>query len=169
VFFFVRVALILIADLQRAILKMDEYSQPAFLRDRAFPSFFQPRRKTNFSICVLRSRKPRYQQRGLLPQARARWCGSMWCGSIRCGLDWPMPSLRKECLGWSKYKPSQIIALQEQAKAFLQRYHYHRLEAQIVIAKKTLGLQQPKTSFQLGYLTPNEFAQKWRQEQITRN
>ena len=80
-----------------------------------------------------------------------------------------MPSLRKECLGWSKYKPSQIIALQEQAKAFLQRYHYHRLEAQIVIAKKTLGLQQPKTSFQLGYLTPNEFAQKWRQEQITRN
>ncbi len=35
-------------------------------------------------------------------------------------------TLRKECLGWSKYKPSQMIALQEQVEAFLQRYHYHR-------------------------------------------
>lgn len=35
-------------------------------------------------------------------------------------------TLRKECLGWSKYKPSQMKDLQERVECFLQRYHYHR-------------------------------------------
>lgn len=35
-------------------------------------------------------------------------------------------TLRKECLGWSKYRPHQIPVLQERVEAFLQRYHYHR-------------------------------------------
>ena len=35
-------------------------------------------------------------------------------------------TLRKECLGWSKYKPSQMRALQERVETFIQRYHYHR-------------------------------------------
>ena len=35
-------------------------------------------------------------------------------------------TLRKECLGWSHYKPTQIPLLQERVEAFLQRYHYHR-------------------------------------------
>ena len=35
-------------------------------------------------------------------------------------------TLRKECLGWSHYKPVQIPLLQERVEAFLQRYHYHR-------------------------------------------
>ena len=35
-------------------------------------------------------------------------------------------TLRKECLGWSKYKPSQMTLLQERVELFLLRYHYHR-------------------------------------------
>ena len=35
-------------------------------------------------------------------------------------------TLRKECLGWSHYKPVQMPMLQERVEAFLQRYHYHR-------------------------------------------
>lgn len=35
-------------------------------------------------------------------------------------------TLRKECLGWSKYRPHQIPVLQERVETFLQRYHYHR-------------------------------------------
>ena len=35
-------------------------------------------------------------------------------------------TLRKECLGWSKYRPGQITVLQERVETFLQRYHYHR-------------------------------------------
>lgn len=35
-------------------------------------------------------------------------------------------TLRKECLGWSKYRPNQMPFLQERVEAFLHRYHYHR-------------------------------------------
>lgn len=35
-------------------------------------------------------------------------------------------TLRKECLGWSHYKPAQMPRLQERVEDFLQRYHYHR-------------------------------------------
>jgi len=35
-------------------------------------------------------------------------------------------TLRKARLGWSNYRPSQTVVLQERVEAFLQRYHYHR-------------------------------------------
>lgn len=35
-------------------------------------------------------------------------------------------SLRKECLGWSKYTPPQIPYLTQVVETFLDRYHYHR-------------------------------------------
>lgn len=35
-------------------------------------------------------------------------------------------TVRKECLGWSKYKPSEIPELTEYVEEFLERYHYHR-------------------------------------------
>jgi transposase len=35
-------------------------------------------------------------------------------------------TLRKECLGWGKYRPDQTGELQQRVDAFLQRYHYHR-------------------------------------------
>lgn len=35
-------------------------------------------------------------------------------------------SLRKECLGWSKYKQSQIGELNQIVLNYLNRYHYHR-------------------------------------------
>lgn len=35
-------------------------------------------------------------------------------------------TLRKECLGWSRYQPRQLPLLQEQVEVFLRRYHYHR-------------------------------------------
>lgn len=35
-------------------------------------------------------------------------------------------TVRKECLGWSKYQPSQIPELTEVVEDFLNRYHYHR-------------------------------------------
>lgn len=35
-------------------------------------------------------------------------------------------TLRKECLGWSHYRPTQMHQLQERVETFLQRYHYHR-------------------------------------------
>lgn len=35
-------------------------------------------------------------------------------------------TVRKECLGWSKYKPDQIPDLTADVEAFLARYHYHR-------------------------------------------
>lgn len=35
-------------------------------------------------------------------------------------------TLRKECLGWIKYKPSEIPELTEYVENFLNRYHYHR-------------------------------------------
>lgn len=35
-------------------------------------------------------------------------------------------TLRKECLGWSKYKPNEIPELTAYVENFLNRYHYHR-------------------------------------------
>jgi transposase len=35
-------------------------------------------------------------------------------------------TLRKECLGWAKYKPEDETRLFWQVEAFLERYHYHR-------------------------------------------
>jgi transposase-like protein len=35
-------------------------------------------------------------------------------------------SVRKECLGWQKYNPNQIITCTQMVESFLQRYHYHR-------------------------------------------
>ena len=35
-------------------------------------------------------------------------------------------TVRKECLGWEKYRMTQLKECQNMAKAFLQRYHYHR-------------------------------------------
>lgn len=35
-------------------------------------------------------------------------------------------TVRKECLGWSKYKPREIPELTGYVETFLNRYHYHR-------------------------------------------
>lgn len=35
-------------------------------------------------------------------------------------------TVRKECLGWAKYKPSEIPELTGYVETFLDRYHYHR-------------------------------------------
>ena len=35
-------------------------------------------------------------------------------------------TVRKECLGWITYKPSDITGLNQQTEAFLKRYHHHR-------------------------------------------
>ena len=35
-------------------------------------------------------------------------------------------TVRKECLGWAKYKPEQIPDLTDEVEAFLTLYHYHR-------------------------------------------
>ena len=35
-------------------------------------------------------------------------------------------TLRKECLGWQKYNPDQIITCTHMVESFLDRYHYHR-------------------------------------------
>jgi transposase len=35
-------------------------------------------------------------------------------------------TLRKECLGWNKYKPHEVPRLTKSVEAFLERYHYHR-------------------------------------------
>ena len=35
-------------------------------------------------------------------------------------------TVRKECLGWSKFVPEEIAALTPAVEAFLDRYHYHR-------------------------------------------
>lgn len=35
-------------------------------------------------------------------------------------------TVRKECLGWNTYRPSEISYLTELVESFLQRYHYHR-------------------------------------------
>ena len=35
-------------------------------------------------------------------------------------------TLRKECLGWSRYQPAQLLLLQGRVEDFLHRYHYHR-------------------------------------------
>lgn len=35
-------------------------------------------------------------------------------------------TLRKECLGWASYRIEELPALQNEVRAFLNRYHYHR-------------------------------------------
>jgi transposase InsO family protein len=35
-------------------------------------------------------------------------------------------TVRAECLGWDEYRPAEIPALQREADAFLERYHFHR-------------------------------------------
>ena len=35
-------------------------------------------------------------------------------------------SVRKECLGWSKYKVQQLKECNQMVESFLERYHYHR-------------------------------------------
>ena len=51
-------------------------------------------------------------------------------------------SLRKECLGWSKYKTNQLNYLTSQVEEYLLRYHYHR---------PYLGLEM-KPPLSVGYL-----------------
>ncbi|MDO9546657.1 MAG: integrase core domain-containing protein, partial [Pelolinea sp.] len=45
-------------------------------------------------------------------------------------------SLRKECLGWSKYKASEIPQLTLQVEEWLRYYHYVRLHI-------SLGMRPP--------------------------
>ncbi len=47
-------------------------------------------------------------------------------------------TVRKECLGWSKYHPDQITQLNYLVNTFLERYHYHRPHL-------GLGLRPPLT------------------------
>lgn len=35
-------------------------------------------------------------------------------------------TVRKECLGWTKYRLTQLAECQDMAEVFLNRYHYHR-------------------------------------------
>jgi transposase InsO family protein len=35
-------------------------------------------------------------------------------------------TVRKECLGWAKYRVTQLTECQDMAEVFLKRYHYHR-------------------------------------------
>jgi transposase InsO family protein len=35
-------------------------------------------------------------------------------------------TVRKECLGWTKYRVTQLSECQDMAEVFLKRYHYHR-------------------------------------------
>ena len=35
-------------------------------------------------------------------------------------------TVRKECLGWTKYRITQLSECQDMAEVFLKRYHYHR-------------------------------------------
>jgi transposase InsO family protein len=35
-------------------------------------------------------------------------------------------TVRKECLGWTKYRVTQLSECQDMAEVFLNRYHYHR-------------------------------------------
>jgi len=35
-------------------------------------------------------------------------------------------TVRKECLGWAKYRITQLSECQDMAEVFLKRYHYHR-------------------------------------------
>jgi transposase len=35
-------------------------------------------------------------------------------------------TVRKECLGWTKYRVAQLSECQDMAEVFLRRYHYHR-------------------------------------------
>ncbi len=35
-------------------------------------------------------------------------------------------TVRKECLGWTKYRLTQLSECQDMAEVFLKRYHYHR-------------------------------------------
>ena len=47
-------------------------------------------------------------------------------------------TVRKECLGWSKYKPQEIPELTGYVEEFLDRYHYHRPHI-------SLGMKPPLT------------------------
>jgi len=35
-------------------------------------------------------------------------------------------TVRKECLGWARYRVTQLTECQDMAEVFLKRYHYHR-------------------------------------------
>ena len=35
-------------------------------------------------------------------------------------------TVSKECLGWAKYRTTQLSECQDMAEVFLKRYHYHR-------------------------------------------
>jgi transposase InsO family protein len=47
-------------------------------------------------------------------------------------------TVRKECLGWMRYRVADLPACQGAAEAFLERYHYHRPHL-------GLGLRPPLT------------------------
>ncbi len=47
-------------------------------------------------------------------------------------------TVRKECLGWARYRPEEQATCQAVADAFLERYHYHRPHL-------GLGMQTPLT------------------------
>ncbi len=48
-------------------------------------------------------------------------------------------TVRKECLGWNKYRKSELLEAKSLIEAFLQRYHYHRPHI-------SLGMKPPLTS-----------------------
>jgi len=50
-------------------------------------------------------------------------------------------TVRKECLGWLKYKTSQLPTCQNMVESFLRRYHYHR-------PHMSLGMKPPLEKIQ---------------------
>ena len=48
-------------------------------------------------------------------------------------------TVRKECLGWSKYHADQLQECAEMVESFLKRYHYHR-------PHMSLGMKPPLVS-----------------------
>jgi hypothetical protein len=53
-------------------------------------------------------------------------------------------SLRKECLGWSKYKPKDLVLLQEEVNKYMNYYH------------------QKRAHLSLNLRTPNNVLEKYR-------
>jgi transposase len=51
-------------------------------------------------------------------------------------------TVRKECLGWLKYKTSQLKTCQNMVESFLRRYHYHR-------PHMSLGMKPPLANNQV--------------------
>lgn len=59
-------------------------------------------------------------------------------------------TVRAECLGWDVYRPADIPALQKEADAFLERYHYHRPHLGLVPLRPPLPRPAPGGDLQQG-------------------